>query len=63
MITRGNQDNRDISCNSDIRIEGSLKGNLVAKGKLVIGRKPKLKAMKFQPKIVILKAFSMENYN
>lgn len=37
MITAGTSITGDISCNSDIRIEGSLVGNLVAKGKLVIG--------------------------
>jgi cytoskeletal protein CcmA (bactofilin family) len=37
MITAGTTITGDISCNSDMRIEGTLKGNLVAKGKLVVG--------------------------
>ncbi len=43
MITAGTTITGDISCNSDIRIEGSLKGNLVAKGKLVIGSTGEIK--------------------
>lgn len=43
MITAGTTITGDISCNSDIRIEGTLKGNLVAKGKLVIGNTGEIK--------------------
>lgn len=43
MITAGTTITGDISCNSDIRIEGTLKGNLVAKGKLVIGSTGEIK--------------------
>ncbi|MDR1761811.1 MAG: polymer-forming cytoskeletal protein [Bacteroidales bacterium] len=37
MITSGTNIVGDITCNSDIRIEGNLQGNLTVKGKLVLG--------------------------
>ncbi len=37
MITSGTNIVGDITCNSDIRIEGNLQGNLSVKGKLVLG--------------------------
>ncbi len=37
MITSGTTITGDIQCDSDIRIEGTLQGNLVVKGKVVIG--------------------------
>ncbi|MDR2962138.1 MAG: polymer-forming cytoskeletal protein [Bacteroidales bacterium] len=37
MITSGTNIVGDVLCNSDIRIEGSLQGNLTVKGKLVLG--------------------------
>ena len=43
MITAGTTITGDITCNSDIRIEGTLHGNLVAKGKLVIGSTGEIK--------------------
>ncbi|MDA3883317.1 MAG: polymer-forming cytoskeletal protein [Bacteroidales bacterium] len=43
MITNGTKITGDISCDSDIRIEGELEGSLVAKGKLVIGNSGRIK--------------------
>jgi cytoskeletal protein CcmA (bactofilin family) len=37
MITSGTNIVGDITCNSDIRIEGNIQGNLAVKGKLVLG--------------------------
>lgn len=37
MITSGTTITGDVSCSNDIRIEGNLVGNLVVKGKVVIG--------------------------
>lgn len=37
MITAGTIITGDVSCESDIRLEGTLNGNLVVKGKVVIG--------------------------
>ncbi|MFO7867948.1 MAG: polymer-forming cytoskeletal protein [Bacteroidales bacterium] len=37
MITNGTKITGDITCDSDIRLEGELEGNLTAKGKVVIG--------------------------
>lgn len=37
MITAGTTITGDISCNSDMRLEGTLQGNLEVKGKVVIG--------------------------
>lgn len=43
MITAGTTITGDIICNGDIRIEGNLQGNLVTKGKLVIGASGEIK--------------------
>ncbi|MFW5850670.1 MAG: bactofilin family protein [Bacteroidota bacterium] len=43
MITNGTIITGDISCDSDIRIEGELEGSLVAKGKIVIGNTGRIK--------------------
>lgn len=37
MITSGTIITGDVSCENDIRLEGTLNGNLVVKGKVVIG--------------------------
>ncbi len=38
LITSGTVINGDITCDSDMRIDGVLSGNLTAKGKIVIGK-------------------------
>lgn len=43
MITAGTKITGDIECNGDIRIEGNLQGNLITKGKLVIGASGEIK--------------------
>lgn len=43
MITSGTTITGDITCTGDIRIEGILQGNLVTKGKLVIGSTGEIK--------------------
>jgi cytoskeletal protein CcmA (bactofilin family) len=42
IIGNGTVINGEINCNGDIRIDGTLKGNLLAKGKLVIGETGKI---------------------
>lgn len=43
MITAGTKVTGDIVCNSDIRIEGTLHGNVTVKGKLVLGATGEIK--------------------
>jgi len=43
QITHGTTITGDITSSSDIRIEGELQGNLITKGKLVVGEKGKIK--------------------
>jgi len=43
LITSGTTITGDVVCNGDIRIEGNLLGNLVTKGKLVIGASGEIK--------------------
>ena len=38
LITSGTVINGDITCDSDMRIDGVLSGNLTAKGKIVVGK-------------------------
>ncbi len=37
LIGPGTEITGDISCNGDVRIDGTLNGNLITKGKVVIG--------------------------
>ena len=37
IIRKGTEIKGDVSCAGDIRIDGSLKGNLISEGKVVVG--------------------------
>lgn len=43
LIGFGTEIHGDITCNGDLRIDGILVGNIVAKGKIVIGETGKIK--------------------
>lgn len=43
LIGFGTEIHGDITCNGDMRIDGSLTGNLIAKGKVVVGETGKIK--------------------
>lgn len=43
LIGFGTEINGDITCNGDLRIDGTLIGNITAKGKIVIGETGKIK--------------------
>ncbi len=43
LIGPGTEITGDLNSNSDVRVDGSLNGNLVTKGKLVIGETGKVK--------------------
>jgi len=43
LIGFGTEIHGDITCNGDMRIDGSLTGNLMAKGKVVVGETGKIK--------------------
>lgn len=43
LIGFGTDIHGDITCNGDMRIDGSLTGNLMAKGKVVVGETGKIK--------------------
>lgn len=43
LIGFGTEINGDISCNGDLRIDGTLIGNITAKGKIVVGETGKIK--------------------
>ena len=43
LIGLGTEIQGDILCNGDLRIDGNLVGNIVAKGKVVIGETGKIK--------------------
>jgi cytoskeletal protein CcmA (bactofilin family) len=43
LIGLGTEIHGDVTCNGDLRIDGVLVGNIVAKGKIVIGETGKIK--------------------
>lgn len=43
LISNGTEITGDIRCNGDIRVDGTLSGNLITKGKVVIGPTGKVK--------------------
>jgi len=43
LIGFGTEIHGDISCNGDLRIDGTLVGNITAKGKIVVGETGKIK--------------------